>query len=136
MIRYRRATNAAWPPWCATLATSRTDRSRGLSAIFCAPGSAPRTVPNRHRGRQHTAALAVEGLRSGGAINGSCTSELCPNADEPHASKKCRRYGAVRTSFHSCDAVFEKNGEQIPYRKVSLTREATPWMKGRRSSSS
>src|SRR6266568_4551363 len=68
----------------------------------------------------------VTALRAGGVKStGKLHSELYPKGDMSRDAFEevlgaMARAGLVRLS----DAIFEKNGKQIPYRKVGLTRAA------------
>src|SRR5260370_38019921 len=120
-----RAMSAACPRWCATSVTSRTDRRHAASAISAPPA---RCAAQRFRTATHAERTAlfrvVAALRSGGMKStGKLHSDLYANGDMSRDAFEevlgaMARAGLVRLS----DAVFEKNGKQIPYRKGSLNR--------------
>ena len=94
---------------------------------FCAPAQCAaqrfRTATDLERGVlfRVIAALRAGAVKSTGKLHG----ELCPNGVMSRDAFEevlgaMARAGLVRLS----DAVFEKDGKQIPYRKVSLTRAA------------
>ena len=92
---------------------------------FCAPGQCAAQRFRTATEAEHTALLrVVAALRSGGAKStGKLHGELCPNREMSRDAFEevlgaMARAGLVQL----LDAVFEKNGKQIPYRKVSLTR--------------
>ena len=92
---------------------------------FCAPGQCAAQRFRTATEAERTALLrVVAALRSGGAKStGKLHGELCPNREMSRDAFEevlgaMARAGLVQLS----DAVFEKNGKQIPYRKVSLTR--------------
>jgi superfamily II DNA helicase RecQ len=102
---------------------------------FCAPGQC---VAQRFRtataAEQAALLSVVAALRAGGTKStGKLYGELCPHHEMSRDAFEevlgaMARAGLVQL----LDAVFEKNGKQIPYRKVSLTRagcavdESTP----------
>jgi superfamily II DNA helicase RecQ len=92
---------------------------------FCAPGQCAAQRFRTATEAEHTALLrVVAALRSGGAKStGKLHGELCPNREMSRDAFEevlgaMARAGLVQL----LDAVFEKNGKQIPYRNVSLTR--------------
>jgi RecQ family ATP-dependent DNA helicase len=91
---------------------------------FCAPGEC---VAQRFRTatRAEQAALlsVVAALRAGGAKStGKLYAELCPHQEISRDAFEEVLGAMARAGLAQLlDAVFEKNGKQIPYRKVSLT---------------
>ena len=98
------------------------------SCAVCRP-----TVPDRHGGGTHGAVPRNRGPPRGRyESTGKLHGELCPNGVMSRDAFEevlgaMARAGLVRLS----DAVFEKDGKQIPYRRVSLARG---W-RGRRTDS-
>jgi len=92
---------------------------------FCAPGECAAQRFRTATEAEHTALLrVVAALRSGGAKStGKLHGELCPNREMSRDAFE-EVLGAMARAglLQLLDAVFEKNGKQIPYRKVSLTR--------------
>jgi hypothetical protein len=125
MIRYAESNQCRM----ATLVRHFGDLADGQKACgscdFCAPG---RCAAQRFRtatATEHAALLRVVGaLRSGAPKStGKLYGELYPKAEMSRDGFEevlgaMARAGIVRLS----DAVFEKNGKAIPYRKVGLTR--------------
>jgi superfamily II DNA helicase RecQ len=127
MIRYAEGNTCRM----STLVRHFGDLADGQKACaicdFCAPS---RCAAQRFRTATHAertalfkvvAALRPDGVKSTGKLH----SELYLNGDLSRDAFEevlgaMARAGLVRLS----DAVFEKNGKQIPYRKVSLTRAA------------
>ena len=91
---------------------------------FCAPGQCAAQRFRTATEAEHTALLrVVAALRSGGAKStGKLYGELCPNHEMSRDAFEevlgaTARAGLLQLS----DAVFQKDGKQIPYRKASLT---------------
>jgi len=127
MIRYAEGNECRM----STLVRHFGDLADGQKACgicdFCAPArcAAQRFWTATHAERtalfRVVAALRSDGMKSTGKLH----SELYGNGDMSRDAFEevlggMARAGLVRLS----DAVFEKNGKQIPYRKVSLTRTA------------
>ena len=120
-----RATNAECPRWFGTSAISLMERHRAGFAI-----SVLRAQSVAQQFRTATAAeravlfRVIAALRTGdGKSTGKLHGQLCPGEAMSRDSFEevlgaMARAGLVRLS----DAMFEKDGKQIPYRKVSLTR--------------
>jgi DNA topoisomerase-3 len=92
---------------------------------FCAPGQCAAQRFRTATEAEHKALLrVVAALRSGGAKStGKLYGELCPNKEMSRDAFEevlgaMARAGLLQLS----DAVFQKDGKQIPYRKASLTR--------------
>jgi hypothetical protein len=92
---------------------------------FCAPGQCAAQRFRTATEAEHKALLrVVAALRSGGAKStGKLYGELCPNREMSRDAFEevlgaTARAGLLQLS----DAVFQKDGKQIPYRKASLTR--------------
>jgi superfamily II DNA helicase RecQ len=92
---------------------------------FCAPGQCAAQRFRTATEAEHKALLrVVAALRSGGAKStGKLYGELCPNKEMSRDAFEevlgaTARAGLLQLS----DAVFKKDGKQIPYRKASLTR--------------
>jgi len=92
---------------------------------FCAPGQcAAQRFRTATAAEQAALWRVVAALRTGGTKStGKLYGELCPHREMTRDSFEevlgaMARAGLVQLS----DAVFEKNGKQIPYRKASLTR--------------
>jgi superfamily II DNA helicase RecQ len=127
MIRYAESNECRM----STLVRHFGDLADGQKACaicdFCAPARCAaqrfRTATQAERTAlfRALAALRSDGVKSTGKLH----SELHPNSDMSRDAFEevlgaMARAGLVRLS----DAVFEKNGKQISYRKVSLTRAA------------
>jgi superfamily II DNA helicase RecQ len=121
----RRATSDVWPPWCATFGDLADGQKPCGTCDFCAPGQCAaqrfRTATEAEHGAllRVVAALRSDTVKSTGKLYG----ELYPNAQMSRDGFEevlgaMARAGIVRLS----DAVFEKNGKMIPYRKLGLTR--------------
>ena len=114
----------------STLVRHFGDFADGETAVrnlrFLRSGAVCRTtVPDRHAEAERAVLFRViAALRAGdGKSTGKLHSELCPDGAMSRDSFEevlgaMARAGLVRLS----DAMFEKDGKQIPYRKVSLTR--------------
>ena len=92
---------------------------------FCAPAQCAAQRFRTATEAEHTALLrVVAALRSGGAKStGKLHGELCPNREMSRDAFEEVLGAMARAGLvHLSDAVFEKDGKQIPYRKVSLTR--------------
>lgn len=92
---------------------------------FCAPGQCAAQRFRSATEAEHAELLrVVAALRRGGTKStGKLYGELCPSQEMSRDGFEevlgaMARAGLVQLS----DAVFEKNGKQIPYRKASLTR--------------
>ena len=90
---------------------------------FCAPAECVgATVPDRHGGGTRRGASCVAALRraaqgSTGKLHTDCFRRAMSRDDFEEVLGAMARAGLVRLD----DAVFEKDGKQIPYRKASLT---------------
>ncbi len=127
MIRYAEGNECRM----STLVRHFGDLADGQKACgicdFCAPA---RCAAQRFRTATHAertalfrvvAALRLDGMKSTGKLH----SELYGNGDMSRDAFEEVLGGMARAGLvRLLDAVFEKNGKQIPYRKVSLTRTA------------
>jgi RecQ family ATP-dependent DNA helicase len=95
---------------------------------FCAPAEC---IGQRFRpatGAERAAALSVvEALRSGGTRStGRLHTEVCPHGEMTRDAFEEILGAMARANFlRLVDAVFEKEGKSIPYRKASLTPDGT-----------
>jgi DNA topoisomerase-3 len=92
---------------------------------FCAPGQCAAQRFRTATEAEHKALLrVVAALRSGGAKStGKLYGELCPNKEMSRdAFEEVLGATARAGLLQLADAVFQKDGKQIPYRKASLTR--------------
>ena len=102
------------------------DRRHALSAISALQRGAQRNGSGLPAAERTALFRVVTSLRSDGVKStGKLHGELYPNGDMSRDAFEeilgaMARAGLVRLS----DAIFEKNGKQIPYRKVGLTRAA------------
>ena len=132
MIRYAESNQCRMSAPGAPLRRSRgrTDSACGI-CDFCAPAEC---VAQRFRTAteaERAALSVVATLRSdGGKSTGKLHAELCPNGEMSRDAFEEVLGAMARAGFlRLADAVFEKDGKPIPYRKASLTRTAKPWRK-------
>ncbi len=122
----RRAISAGWRVWSGTSATWRTDRSPAGFAIFARRTTVWRSDSARRRsGKKRLARDVLDSLTSNGRSVGQLHAEVCGtrglSRDEfEELLGAMARANLVRLT----DAVFEKDGKQIPFRKAHLTRDA------------
>ena len=125
MIRYAESSQCRM----ATLVRHFGDLADGQKPCgicdFCAPGQCAAQRFRSATEAEHAALLrVVAALRRGGTKStGKLYAELCPNHEMSRDGFEevlgaMARAGLAQLS----DAVFEKNGKPIPYRKASLTR--------------
>ena len=121
-----RATSAACPRLVRHFGDLADARKRLRHLRFLRSGRMRRAaVPDGVRRGARSALRVVAALRAGDAKStGKLHSELYPPERwTAMRSKKCWERWRARDWSRLIDAVFEKDGKRIPYRKASLTRE-------------
>ena len=119
-----KATNAAWPAWCAISAILPMARSPAESATIARRQSVPRSASAPPPTAEHAALVRVVAeLHAGGAKStGRLYAELFPHQEMSRDDFENLLGGMARAGIVRLDdAVFEKDGRQIPYRTARLT---------------
>jgi superfamily II DNA helicase RecQ len=90
---------------------------------FCAPAECVGQLFRPAGDRERAAALSVvEALRNGGRSTGKLHAEVCPHGEMTRDAFEEVLGAMARANFlRLANAVFEKDGKSIPYRKASLT---------------
>jgi DNA topoisomerase-3 len=90
---------------------------------FCAPAECVGQLFRPASDRERAAALSVvEALRNGGRSTGKLHAEVCPHGEMTRDAFEEVLGAMARANFlRLANAVFEKDGKSIPYRKASLT---------------
>jgi DNA topoisomerase-3 len=90
---------------------------------FCAPAECVGQLFRPAGDRERAVALSVvEALRNGGRSTGKLHAEVCPHGEMTRDAFEEVLGAMARANFlRLANAVFEKDGKSIPYRKASLT---------------